>query len=84
MYALECGTRVVFQSSNGSYFIMTTIRPELLSWQIAWNKAICHVINDHHAFYKEHMYGQAYFINMVEPSLGQELLRLLDSISWEY
>ena len=41
-------------------------------------------INDHHAFYKEHMYGQAYFINMVEPSLGQELLRLLDSISWEY
>ena len=41
-------------------------------------------INDHHAFYKEHMYGQAFFINMVEPSLGQELLRLLDSISWEY
>lgn len=41
-------------------------------------------INDRHSFYKEHMYGQAYFINMVEPSLGQELLRLLDSISWEY
>lgn len=41
-------------------------------------------INNHHSFYKEHMYGQAYFINMVEPSLGQELLRLLDSISWEY
>lgn len=28
--------------------------------------------------------GQAYFINMVEPSLGKELLDLLDSIRWEY
>lgn len=41
-------------------------------------------INSHHSFYKEHMYGKAYFINMVEPPLGEELLRLLDSISWEY
>lgn len=41
-------------------------------------------IDDHHAFYKEHLYGQAYFINMVEPILGKELLELLDSISWEY
>lgn len=40
--------------------------------------------NDHHSFYKEHLYGQAYFVNMVEPSLGQKFLRLLDSISWEY
>ena len=41
-------------------------------------------IEDQHSFYKEHMYGQAYFINMVEPSLGKELLDLLDSIRWEY
>lgn len=41
-------------------------------------------IEDQHSFYKEHMYGQAYFINMVEPSLGKELLDLLDSIQWEY
>mgnify|MGYP005878580941 FL=1 len=41
-------------------------------------------INDHHSFYKEHMYGKAYFINMVEPSLGSELLNLLDNIPWEY
>ena len=39
---------------------------------------------DQHSFYKEHMYGQAYFVNMVEPSLGKELLNLLDSIQWEY
>lgn len=46
MYALECGTRVVSLSSNGSYLITTTIRLELLSWQIAWNKAICHGTHD--------------------------------------
>ena len=40
--------------------------------------------NDQHSFYKEHMYGKAYFINMVEPALGKKLLCLLDSILWEY
>jgi len=37
-----------------------------------------------HTFYKEHLYGQAYFVNMVEPSLGQKLLADLDNIAWEY
>lgn len=41
-------------------------------------------VDDHHSFYKEHLYGQAYFINMVEPELGKKILNLLDSISWEY
>lgn len=41
-------------------------------------------INDYHTFYKEHLYGQAYFIKMVEPSLGQKFLADLDSIAWEY
>ena len=41
-------------------------------------------IKDEHAFYKEHMYGKAYFINMVEPKLGKQLLSQLDQIKWEY
>lgn len=41
-------------------------------------------INVQRAFYKEHLYGKAYFVNMVEPLLGQKLLNELDSVVWEY
>lgn len=34
-------------------------------------------------FYKEHMYGKAYFVHMVEPEVGNEILRQLDEIEWE-
>ena len=34
-------------------------------------------------FYKEHMYGKAYFVYMIEPDIGKELLRQLDKIEWE-
>lgn len=36
------------------------------------------------SFYKEHLYGKAYFINMVEPSEGKKFLELLDKIEWDY
>lgn len=35
------------------------------------------------AFYKEHMYGKAYFIKMIEPEVGKALLLSLDEIDWE-
>lgn len=34
-------------------------------------------------FYKEHMYGKAYFVNMVDANLGQRIIKELDSIVWE-
>lgn len=34
-------------------------------------------------FYKEHMYGKAYFVNMVDAHLGQMIIKELDSIIWE-
>ena len=34
-------------------------------------------------FYKEHMYGKAYFVNMVDKESGQNLLKQLDEIDWE-
>ena len=34
-------------------------------------------------FYQEHLYGKAYFINMVDPKLGKKILELLDEIEWE-
>ena len=36
------------------------------------------------AFYKEHLYGKAYFINMVEPEEGKKLFEALDKIDWGY
>ncbi len=40
--------------------------------------------NDNHNFYKEHIYGKAYFVNMVEPELAKRLLAQLDEIDWDY
>lgn len=34
-------------------------------------------------FYREHLYGKAYFIKMVEPDVGDAFLRDLDDLSWE-
>lgn len=36
------------------------------------------------AFYKEHLYGKAYFINMIEPEVAKKILEELDSIEWSY
>lgn len=36
------------------------------------------------AFYKEHLYGKACFINMVEPMKAEKILRQLDEINWTY
>lgn len=34
-------------------------------------------------FYREHMYGKAYFINMVDKKTGQELIHELNEINWD-
>lgn len=36
------------------------------------------------AFYKEHLYGKAYFINMIEPEIAAKILNELDKIDWNY
>ena len=36
------------------------------------------------AFYKEHLYGKAYFINMIEPTKAESFLKQLDEINWSY
>lgn len=35
-------------------------------------------------FYKEHLYGKAYYILMVEPKIGIRALNALDSLDWTY
>ena len=35
-------------------------------------------------FYKEHLYGKAYYIKMVDQKLGENVLALLDEIDWDY
>lgn len=39
---------------------------------------------NHRSFYKEHLYGKAYFINMIDKDLGKKILEQLDEIQWEY
>lgn len=36
------------------------------------------------SFFKEHLYGRAYFVNMVERVEGTKMLDELDKIQWEY
>lgn len=36
------------------------------------------------SYFKEHLYGKAYFVKMVEPFLGEKFLSELDEITWEY
>lgn len=40
-------------------------------------------IGDSHAFFREHLYGKALFVLMVEPDLGRTLLDELDKINWD-
>lgn len=40
-------------------------------------------INCDKSFYKEHLYGKAYFIAMVEPECGARFLSDLDKVNWE-
>ena len=40
--------------------------------------------NNTKAFYKEHLYGKAYFVYMVEPEIGKSMLKNLDGIQWDY
>ena len=39
---------------------------------------------NHKIFFKEHMYGKAYFIKMIDREMGEKILNELDSILWEY
>ena len=41
-------------------------------------------IKNKKAFFKEYMYGKAYFVNMVDQVLGKKLLKELDAIDWDY
>lgn len=43
-----------------------------------------HHISCKKRFYKEHLYGKAYFVHMVEPDEGHKLLAELNSIDWDY
>jgi len=40
-------------------------------------------IGDYHRYYKEHLYGKAYFVYMIEPEVGKKLLLELEKINWE-
>lgn len=39
-------------------------------------------IGDGHSFLKEHLYGKAYYIKMIEPTVGEGFLSELDEIDW--
>ena len=39
-------------------------------------------INCEKGFYKEHLYGLAYFVNMVDKEKGWKYLYQLDEIDW--
>ena len=41
-------------------------------------------IGCHKKFYKEHLYGKAYFLLMIEPDTGKRALQMLDDIKWDY
>lgn len=40
--------------------------------------------NNHKSFYKEHLYGKAYFVNMIDKDMGKKILEQLDLIMWDY
>lgn len=41
-------------------------------------------IGCHKAYYKEHLYGKIYFVNMVEPEEAKKLFEMADKIQWDY
>ncbi|MBQ8617346.1 MAG: RNA-directed DNA polymerase [Clostridia bacterium] len=40
-------------------------------------------IGDDHRYYKEHLYGKAYYVHMIEPHIGKKMLSELDKVNWE-
>lgn len=40
--------------------------------------------NNNKAFYKDPLYGKAYFIKMIEPEIGKSMIEKLNQIDWEY
>ena len=36
------------------------------------------------AFYKEHIYGKIYYVNMVEPEEAQKMFKIAGKIQWDY
>lgn len=36
----------------------------------------------HYINYREHLYGKAYYVNMIEPDIGEKFLSELDKINW--
>ena len=43
----------------------------------------CKHIGNEKMFFREHMYGKAYFVYMVDPALGSEILQKLGEIDWD-
>lgn len=41
-----------------------------------------HIKEEERSFYKEYLYGHAYFIKMVEPECGEKFIEELDNINW--
>lgn len=41
-------------------------------------------INCKKSFYKEHLYGKVFYVNMVEPKEAQKMFKTLEEIQWEY
>ena len=41
-------------------------------------------IQNYKSFYKEHLYGKAYFIKMINKRKGNQILEQLDEIEWDY
>ena len=61
------------------FYFGSRLRTSIASFAITYIKT-----GNHKSFYKEHMYGKAYFVNMVDKEKGQKILNELDSIMWEY
>ena len=40
------------------------------------------VHSEHRIHYREHLYGKAYFVHMIEPEIGAAFLNALDEIQW--
>ena len=41
-------------------------------------------VNQEKSFFKEHLFGKAYFVYMIDKDMGGELLKELNEIEWEY
>lgn len=41
-------------------------------------------VNCNKAFFKEHVYGKIYFVNMVEPDEAKKMFSLAEKVEWDY